>query len=90
MDESCRELLSRSVITPEQYQKLLESELQASAPKIWEEAWLEVANKVRKNTQKYQELMDVLQEYEEMSPVVRMLETKFGKIALITSNNIFF
>ena len=74
-------LLSKSVITEQQCEDLK----RARYAKV---AWLGVANNIRKSTQKYQKLIDVL-EYHGMSPVGSMLETKFGKIALITFNNIF-
>ena len=96
MDESnfLIDLLSESLITQRQYDELDEASdglirKEASVRTIWEEAWLRVANNIRKDTQKYQKLMDVLKSNERMSLVVSMLENKFGKIALVTSNNIF-
>ena len=75
-------LLSKSVITEQQYEDLKRA-------RYTKEAWSRVANNIRKSTQKYHKLLDVL-EYFEMSRIVSMLETKFGKIALITFQQHFF
>ena len=77
--EACSVYLQlNSVITEQQCEDLK----RARYAKV---VWFAVANNIRKSTQKYQKFIDGL-EYFEISRVLSMLETKFGKIALITFN----
>ena len=81
MDESyCLQDL-RDLIEQQQCGKLKAAMLEANVSEI-KKVWLEIADKTRRDPQKYKKLMEVLKGYEAMSWVVSMLETTFGKTAL--------
>ena len=81
MDESyCLQDL-RDLIGQQQCGKLKAALLEANVSEI-KKVWLEIADKTRRDPQKYKKLMEVLKGYEAMSWVVSMLETTFGKTAL--------
>ena len=77
------DLRGESIITDEQFEVIQE----AMDAMIAE--WVKVAENIKKDANKYLKFMELLRN-NEMSVVVGMLEEKYGKTTLFTSNNIFF